>query len=73
MRDLLTDRKSSILGVWAAPGGRETLQKGGGVKPLTLLEGFPAARGRPDNRNLRSPVGQKIMYKEPKCKMGLRG
>jgi len=28
--DFLTDRKSSNFGVWAAPGGRETFQKGGG-------------------------------------------
>ena len=27
---LLTDRKSSMLGVWAAPGGRERLKKGRG-------------------------------------------
>ena len=27
-----TDRKSSILGVWAAPGGKETFQKGGGLR-----------------------------------------
>ena len=26
--------KSSILGVWAAPGNREALQKGGGFLPL---------------------------------------
>ena len=31
--EFLTDRKSSILGVWAAPGGRETFQKGGGRSP----------------------------------------
>jgi len=29
----LTGRKSSIWGVWAAPGGRETLQKVGGLRP----------------------------------------
>ncbi len=26
-------RKSAILGVWAAPGARETLPKGGGLRP----------------------------------------
>ena len=26
-------RRSSIFGVWAAPGGRETFQKGGGRSP----------------------------------------
>ena len=32
--DFLTDRKSSILEVWAAPGSRETFQKnGGGLRP----------------------------------------
>jgi len=30
--DFLTDRKSSIFGVRAAPGGRETFQKGGGLR-----------------------------------------
>jgi len=33
MYDFLTDRKSSILGVWAAPDGRETFQKEGGLRP----------------------------------------
>ena len=31
--DFLTDRRSSILGVWSPPGGRETFQKGGGRRP----------------------------------------
>jgi len=60
--DFLTDRKSSILGFWQAPGGQETFQKGeGGFAPATFLEGFPAARGRPDHQNRRFPVGQKII------------
>jgi len=42
----LTDRKSSILGVWAAPGGRETLQKGWGLRPH-LFGGFPGRPGPP--------------------------
>ena len=33
IHDFLTDRRSSILGVCAAPGGRETFQKGGGRSP----------------------------------------
>ena len=33
IHDFLTDRKSSILGVWAAPGGREAFQKDGGLRP----------------------------------------
>ena len=31
--DFLTGRESLILGVWAAPGARETFQKGGGLRP----------------------------------------
>ncbi len=31
--ELFKDRKSVILGVWAAPGGPETLAKGGGRSP----------------------------------------
>ena len=31
--DFWAGRKSSMLGVWAAPGGRETLPKGGGRFP----------------------------------------
>ena len=46
---LFASRKSLISRVWAAPGGRDTLQKGGGASPPTFLEGFPAARGRPDH------------------------
>ena len=41
--DFLAARRSSILGVWAAPGGREALQKGGGFAPH-LFGRFP---GRP--------------------------
>jgi len=48
----LTDRKSSILGVWAAPG----------EKPAKKVRGFApnlsgSARGGPDPQNRRSPVG----------------
>ena len=38
------------------------LPKRWGATPPTFLEGFPAARGRPDPQNRRFPVGQKIMY-----------
>jgi len=43
--DFLTDLKSSILGVWAAPCTWETFQKDGGAAPPppTFLEGIPAA------------------------------
>ena len=46
--DFLTDLKSSILGVWAAPCTREAFQKDGGLRFPTFLEGILAARGRPD-------------------------
>jgi len=52
-----------VLGVWVAPGGRETLQKGGGDSPPpTFLEGLPAARGRPEPQNRRFPACHKIMH-----------
>ena len=48
--DFLTDRKSSILGVWAVPGGRETLQK----------KGFNGAlKKRPGGLNKKKPGGLK--------------
>ena len=37
---LFKDGKSVILGVWAAPGAPETLQKGG-ASPPTFLKGSP--------------------------------
>ena len=59
----LTDQGNRrFWGVWAAPGGPKTLQKGGEAKPPTFSEGFPAARGRPDLTNRRFPLGQKILY-----------
>jgi len=60
--DFLTDRRSSILGVWAVPGDLGTFRKGGGLRPPTFLEGFLAARGRPDPQHRRFPVGQKIIF-----------
>ena len=63
IQDFLTERKSSICEVWAAPGGRETFRKGGGLCFPTFLEGFRAARGRPDPpKSTISLVGQKNMY-----------
>ena len=47
-------------GVWAAPGGRETLQKGGGASPSTFLEGLPAARGHQDPQNRRFHVFRSV-------------
>ena len=37
----------------------------------SILEGFPAARGRPDPQNRRSPVGPKIVYQKPRCEVNL--
>ena len=56
MCDFLADRKSSILGFWAAPGGRETFQKRWGAKPPTFLEGSrpPGAAQIPKIDDLRS-------------------
>ena len=31
------------------------------------MEGLPAARGRPDHQNRGFPVGQKIIYQNPRC------
>ena len=60
-----TDRKSTIFGIWAAPGRPgNLLQKWGAKRPI-FLEGLPAARGRPNLSNRRSPVGEKIMFKNP--------
>jgi hypothetical protein len=44
------DRKSAILGVWAAPGATETLPKGSFCKALR------GPRGRPDPQNDRLPI-----------------
>ncbi len=51
-------RRSVILGVWAAPGGPETLPKGGGLRPH-ILEGFPGRPGpaRPQKRTPKNPAG----------------
>ncbi len=35
-RGFWAGRKSAIFGVWAAPGGRETFPKGGGLRPPTF-------------------------------------
>ena len=54
--DFLTDRKSSIWWVWAAPGGRETLQKGGGFRPPLFwkVSRPPGAAQTPKIDDLRS-------------------
>ena len=46
IHDFLVGRRSSILGIWAAPGGLETFQKGGGCAPR-LFGGFPGRPGPP--------------------------
>ena len=35
-----SDEKSVISGLWVAPGGSESIQKGRGAKPPTFLNGF---------------------------------
>jgi len=44
------------FGGLGGPGRPGNLPKGWGAKPPTFLEGFQAARGRPDPKNLRFPV-----------------
>jgi hypothetical protein len=46
---ILKDRKSIILGVWAAPGAPETLAKGGGLRPPPVgkVSGAPGAAQTP--------------------------
>ena len=46
MHDFLTDRRSSIFGVRAAPGGLETFQKGGGEAPY-FSGRYPGRQGPP--------------------------
>ena len=70
MHDFLTDRKSSILGVWAPPGGRENLPKGGrGRSPLSFwkVSRPPGAAQTPKIDDLRSV--KKSYTKSP----GVRG
>ncbi len=43
----LANRKSSIWEIWAAPGGRQAHQKGGGLRPPHLFGGFPGRWGPP--------------------------
>jgi hypothetical protein len=54
--NFFTDRKSVILGVWAAPVAPDTLPKGGGLRPPTFWEGPPAPRRRPDPKDDRFPI-----------------
>jgi len=44
--NLLKDRKSLILGVWAAPGASASISLGRGPRPH-LFEGFPGLPGYP--------------------------
>jgi len=41
-------------------------------KPPTFMEGFPAARGRPDPQNRRCLVGQRIIDQKTKCSLATR-
>ena len=54
--------KSWIFGVWAAPGGRETLKKGGRLRPPSFWKASrpPGAAQTPkfdDSRSVRKPCG----------------
>jgi hypothetical protein len=59
--DCWAGRKSSMLGVWAAPGAREILPKGGGRSPPPFgrVSRSPGAAQTPQSR--RSPADPKIM------------
>ena len=50
------------VGGLGGPGRPGNLPKRWGARPPAFLEGFPAARGRPDPQSRRFPVGQKIKY-----------
>jgi len=45
--------KSVVSGVWAAPGGFKTIQKGWGASLSTFSDGFEVPRHRPDPENDR--------------------
>ena len=53
---LFKDRKSVILGVWAAPGAPETLPKGGGLRPppFARVAGAAGASQTPKMADFRS-------------------
>jgi hypothetical protein len=53
---LFKDRKSVILGVWAAPGAPETLPKGRGRSPPPsgMVSGAPGAAQTPKMTDFRS-------------------
>ncbi len=59
--------KSEIFGVWAAPGGRETLQKDEGRSPSSFWRSFPAVRGRPDPKIDGFPSQSAPVSAIPKC------
>ncbi len=58
------DRKSVILGVWAAPGAPETLPKDAGRSPPTQLNGLRSPRGRADPQSDRCPILEKLNLKK---------
>ena len=75
--DFLADRRSSILGVRAAPGGRETFKKGGGRSPPPFwkVSRQPGAAQTPKINDIRS--AKQSYSKEPReincLSIGLRG
>jgi hypothetical protein len=71
MRGVLASRDSSVFGVWAAPGARETIRKGEGRSPPPISKGFraPGAARTPKIGPLKTP------FTKPKnvCLMPLHG
>ena len=55
------------FGGLGGPGRPGTLPRRWGASPPIFVGRFPAAGGRPNPQNQRSPVGQKIMYEKPRC------
>jgi len=64
--------RPEIVDFWGlgGPGWPGNLPKRWGASPPTFLEGFPAARGRPDPQNRRFRVGQKIRYLKTQVYVG---
>ncbi len=60
--DFVKDRKSVILGVWAAPGAPETRSKGGGRSPPPFgrISGAPGAAQTPKMTDFRPSTNYKI-------------
>ncbi len=66
--DLFSDRKSVILGIWAAPGALEILPKGGGrsAPPFGRVFGAPGAAQTPKVTDLLSLIQILELWTQPK-------